>query len=349
MLRIANADGKVWMMPVRHLRTALALYQPSGWRGKLLRRCLPLFWRVPMLRKGMHVELTTARLTDTVEAAISEAFGKGKEYAVFLGTPCAHQKATVQVAEGDRILGYCKLTDNPAVKALFLREMALLRDLSTKGVSGIPKALACDTTDDGIDYFAQTTAKTRRSAYPHHWGMLHERFVNDLHEKTRTTLPYADTDFASAIKLLRQRLTWTDERQQRIIGHAIDSVENGLTGNTEWSAYHADFTPWNMLVEKGELFVFDWEYALRSCPPMLDRYHFFTQTEIFEKHHSIDEIEKEFEKKAPTFKYFNYLCYLLLNVSIYIGRETPETIGNIDNALKTWTALIKWADDRIHS
>ena len=29
----ANADGKRWLMPVRHMRTAMGLYQPSGPKG----------------------------------------------------------------------------------------------------------------------------------------------------------------------------------------------------------------------------------------------------------------------------------------------------------------------------
>lgn len=34
----------------------------------------------------------------------------------------------------------------------------------------------------------------------------------------------------------------------------------------EYGVYHADFTPWNMSVEEGQLFVFDWEYASLTYP-----------------------------------------------------------------------------------
>ena len=33
--RFNNADGKIWIMPAKNLRTAMELYQPSGWEGEM--------------------------------------------------------------------------------------------------------------------------------------------------------------------------------------------------------------------------------------------------------------------------------------------------------------------------
>ena len=38
--RFGNADGKYWIMPVRGMRTAMNLYQPSGIKGKMLKDLL---------------------------------------------------------------------------------------------------------------------------------------------------------------------------------------------------------------------------------------------------------------------------------------------------------------------
>ena len=109
----------------------------------------------------------------------------------------------------------------------------------------------------------------------------------------------------------------------------------------EWSAYHGDFTPWNTFVDDGQLFVFDWEYAQRSCPPLLDKYHWFTQTWIFEKHYGAEKILEESHKKLANSNNFSYLCYLIVTIATYVGREEkPENVKNI-TLLDTWTGLIK--------
>ena len=38
----ANADGKRWWMPARHMAVGMNLYQPSGTKGKLLKRGLQM-------------------------------------------------------------------------------------------------------------------------------------------------------------------------------------------------------------------------------------------------------------------------------------------------------------------
>ena len=38
----SNPDGKAWIVPVKNMRVALNLYQPSGIKGKLVKALLPL-------------------------------------------------------------------------------------------------------------------------------------------------------------------------------------------------------------------------------------------------------------------------------------------------------------------
>jgi hypothetical protein len=47
-----------------------------------------------------------------------------------------------------------------------------------------------------------------------------------------------------------------------------------------------------MFVEGGELFVFDWEYAGWTYPMGLDRYHFWMQSAVFEKHWGVEELKR---------------------------------------------------------
>ena len=65
--RFQNADGKVWIMPAKDLRTAMELYQPSGKKGKLLKRWLPLLHKLSIVRKLIRAEENTYRLDDELQ------------------------------------------------------------------------------------------------------------------------------------------------------------------------------------------------------------------------------------------------------------------------------------------
>ena len=108
----ANADGKRWWMPVRHMTVGMNLYQPSGTKGKLLKRGLPwLHWN-PVVRKVLHAERIQLALGDELRELLERIFGQQElEFAIFGGTPCAHQKITMQISRNTRILGYVKVTE----------------------------------------------------------------------------------------------------------------------------------------------------------------------------------------------------------------------------------------------
>ena len=342
MLHFMNAEGKEWMVPLEGTRTGLLLYQPSGWRGMLLKRMLPLIGRWNWGRKLLHSDIKRHHINQEIEEAITKAFGiEDFNYSIFFGTPCADQKVTIQVFQGKRVLGYCKVCDSEKVARNFQQEMELLHELNEKGVHSIPKGLAYGKTTEGHYYFAQSTTKNRQSTYPHEWGELQEEFVRDLNERTRVSMPYEQTDFYRAIQMLRGRMDWLSNEQQQTIGNAIEEINNHFCSKTvEWSIFHGDFTPWNTFVNDGQLFVFDWEYALRNCPPSLDTYHWFTQTRIFEKHYRTEQIFEDYQKKYGFSNNFLYLCYLILTIATYVGREVkPDDVKKI-TLLDTWTGLI---------
>lgn len=350
MLRLVNADGKEWILPFHHLRTALLLYQPSGWRGRWLKRFLPWIGSWSLVQRLLHFEVMEVRLSPTVEEAVAKAFDKRTivkafdkkdfEFALFGGTPCVHQKVTIQVFDGDQILGYVKVADQTAVAENFKREANLLLYLKEKGLTGIPDVLACDETSDRLHYFVQTTKKSLQSTYPHEWTAKHEAFINALHDATKVELHYEETDLYALLQGLKAKMGWLKEHQRHIVESALAEVEPSLRTTKEWSVYHADFTPWNMFLEGGDLFVFDWEYALRACLPGLDRYHFLTQTLIFEERCNAEEILSFFRKKIGISKKYHYLCYLLTNIAIYIGRESdPSGVAHIQ-MMDTWMTLL---------
>ncbi|MGM9852683.1 MAG: phosphotransferase [Muribaculaceae bacterium] len=342
--RFANADGKVWMMPARHLRTAMELYQPSGRNGILLKRWFPLLHRMAMVRRIIHAGTFRCRLNDELRLVLENAFHThGLEFSLFCGTPCVHQKITMQISQGQRILGYCKIADMHEIASLFDKEAALLNELHERGVKNIPTGLYCGCLGDGTRLFVQSTSKTRSSTVVHEWKYLHDRFLARLKEVTRQRLKFEDSDYFKTLKDFERHYDWLPaEVDKHLLKKAIEETCSRWRGKeVVFSAYHADFTPWNMFVEKGELFVFDWEYARMTYPPMLDKYHFFTQTAIFERHWEATDIIRYIDSKEGRWIVADdYKAYLIDMIARFTLREQGQVNSNITLSMKLWNVLL---------
>ena len=343
--RIENKDGKVWLMPVRRLRTAMHLYQPSGRNGKLLKRWFPLLHRMPLLKQKLHIETTRCSLAEDLYDKLCKLFNRDRlEFAVFCGTPCVHQKLTIQLSSGDNILGYCKVSDSKEVAELFSRESNILGKLYKAGVHNVPKIMYVGEWRNGVYMLVQTTRKTDRSQVIHYWGHLHDGFLRDMAVKTKQRLVFEETDYYKTLNELSMHLDWlpSDEGRELVRGVLEKVLNKNKHKMVEYGAYHADFTPWNTFVEQGELFVFDWEYAQMTYPPMLDRYHFFTQTAIFEKHWYSDEIIAYVESaEGDWIDKTEYQFYLLDIIARFTLRERGHFSGDVAHSINVWTETLK--------
>lgn len=340
--RITNTDGKSWLLPARNMRVALNLYQPSGRNGKLLKALFPWLHHIPFVRKAIKAETICCTLQDELKELLQRIFNcKDLEFAIFEGTPSVHQKITIQLSCGNKILGYCKASDNKEILQLFEKEAATLTLLAQKGVTNIPQALHCGTLSNGVHIFVQSTAKTTKSQVVHTWRALQERFLATLHEKTRQALPFEESDYCHAITALQEHIDWLPAPCRYVVTTAIADVMAEYGGKmVEFSACHADFTPWNMFVERSELFVFDFEYTALTYPPGIDRCHFELQTAIFEKRLSREDILEYITGRDVAYKRLLRL-YLLDVISRFTIRERGNVGGDIANCLDTWCYLLK--------
>ena len=343
--RFGNADGKYWIVPSRGMRTALNLYQPSGTKGKMVKKLLPcLHWLAPV-RKAIKAQTINCRLNSELHNLLCKVFGvQDIEFAIFEGTPSVHQKITMQLSCNDRILGYCKLSDSKEIKELFEKECNTLERFCNSGVTGIPRVLHCGTLSNGTHIFVQSTEKNASSKAVHEWSALQERFLAQLHEKTKAVLPFEESDYSTAINALEQHLDWLPQDIDRdAVSKAIDSVKEIYGGKeVEFCACHGDFTPWNMFVDGKELFVFDFEYAAMTYPAGVDRYHFFTQTAVFEKHWGADEILSYIHSDAGNWIDRQlYAMYLLDVISRFTMREGGKVTGDAAAPFCLWGKVLE--------
>lgn len=342
--RFSNADGKTWLMPARNMQVGMNLYQPSGEKGKLMKALFPILHDIPFVRRAIHAETLRCDLTDELAQMLYRLFHENNlEFSIFCGTPCVHQKITMQLSKGNRILGYCKLTDSDEIAMLFDSESKILSEFAKKGMTGIPECLFCGKLQNGINLFIQNTVKTGKSRVLHRWTSLHDDFLDILYRNTRKSLVFEDSDYYRTLIELKSHTDWLPEGIDRTpIIHIIAQVLARYHYQTvEFSAYHADFTPWNMFVENGKLFVFDWEYARLTYPPFLDHYHFFTQTAIFERHWQANEIIAFLQSsEAGWVDKETYVFYLLDVIARFTVREKGNVTDDILRSMKIWNDLL---------
>lgn len=348
-LKITNKDGKVWLMPKRHMKTGLELYQPSSKKGLLLKRWLPwLYWLKPLMEK-MGMSDIEYVMDPQIHHIIEKEFNQDAvEYSVFEGTPCVHQKTTIQIFKGENILGYCKVTKNPELYSIFQHEQTLLGWFHEKGVGQIPECPYCGKTEDGNIVFLQTTTKTLNSLVGHEFGIKQLEFLSMLKVKTGVEMLYHESDQYQTICSLKAHENLLTVSQQKIMSWAVDAIETYYGAQKQlFCAYHADFTPWNMFEDAGRLFVFDFEYGRYSYMPYLDMFHFLTQTAIFERELSAKQIYEEMLGRETELKEFfdnpwmAYLIYLVDVTARFLVRDGFSRTSDVDKLIKTWFELIE--------
>lgn len=337
----SNADGKEWLVPVKNMRTGLELYQPSGAKGITLKHALPWTHRFTVVRRLANMQKQNVQLLPELMEVAEKAFGeKNLEFSIFGGTPSVHCKATIQFFKGTRILGYAKITVSQAVEGLFRHEHNILNRLNEAGVSWIPKCLYCGHLSDERAVFIQSTEKELTSEVIHTWRLAHDAFLHLLHKKTKTEMLFDESDIATSLRQLKELLPVIPFKYRSKIEPILNDEYSARIGKTQvFSAFHADFTPWNMVGVNSRLFVFDWEYAQLSYPPYLDRYHFFVQPAIHVYRKSADEIYAQLSK-YEWFDRSELRLYILDIISRFIGREKGSYPSDLDQSMEIWTQLL---------
>ena len=321
-------------MPILNMGMGMQLYQPSGWKGKVLKKYLPALHALPLVRRLLHISYCECPITEGLKKQLESIFEESDlEYSWFSGTPNVHQKVTIQIFRGKRIYGYCKVTPSQYVYTIFQREQKYLNWLEEKGVSQIPHCLYCGENDKGNYIFVQTTVKTATSFIRHVLGTMEMDFIRMFVRCTRRTVAYEKSDLYLSVERLKRHVGNFNMSEQSALNKLIQVIEAYYKKKSEYefSAYHSDFTPWNMFVEKNKIFVFDFEYAQYSNIPYLDIFHYIFQSMMFEKRSNAVSILNRLNKEKVVFQRFfdNYevaiSAYLIDIIGFYTERDKGKS------------------------
>ena len=324
-IAFSNNDGKSWMVPIKNMHIGMEIYEPSGLKGKLVKRLVPVLYPFGGYRLIPDCYRCNVELTEPLDSLL-DSLCPQYELAVFWGTPCVDQKVTMQVFRGNQIFGYCKVGNSKRVRALFQHEEKILKELELCKVKNVPQCKGVFTLNAGEIAFVQTTQKTVGASVEHQFGTKHQDFLQMMFEKTKKHILFEQSDFYESLLYLKNNVAKLKSEYQEAVVSATNKVlDKYRNQQVLWGVCHRDFTPWNTCITGENLFVFDFEYALRYAPKEIDVWHFYTQTAVFERKMTSEEIAKEFFEKHKACL-AEYLLYLLDIISLYLLRGEPADI-----------------------
>ncbi len=291
------------VVPLGNRRTAassLALYQPSLKTAKLRKAVAYSLSLVGLSALWTPCRFICARQSCSGKQIVPHVllkriYGSEAEIALFTGTPGYYCKPTIQVMSlSGKILGYCKIARTPQTIKLIEHEAEMLRTVNKLELTGalLPEIHFFGDIDNDIKLLLQSTSKTPFSSSSLVPNSLHVSFLSSLFHASK--VPFSGSNLSCEAKVLKRIKLLKD-----LIPDSWESLLNtALTHFVTWvkenkitmSIAHRDFTPWNTFEEKNKLFVFDWEFAEKDWPPLVDALHFVIQKSILVNKSKPDKI-----------------------------------------------------------
>lgn len=324
----SNSDGKKWSIPLKNTKLSLLLYEPSATKGKILKRFFNVaskFRALKLFLNGQYVDIECSELLLNL---LREKFGSNLEFSIFWGTPSVDQKITMQIFKKDKILGYCKIGYSDRTKRLFKHEKEILDFLEQKHLKNVPRCL-CSKKIEHANIFVQDTLKELKSTIMSSYNDVHSRFLNELYKKTYCEVLFEDTDFYKELLFLKDNINDIKKIDQRCrVNHFLEDFICQYKGKfVNWGLVHRDFTPWNTCCVNGDLYVFDFEYALFNAPSCIDKCHFLCQKFCFEN-------DTDSLSQLKRISHNELMIYLLSYVSMYLKRGSVEDVSEANNRIE---------------
>lgn len=330
-LFIENKDKKQWYINKFYMAKAFEIYQPTSKNGKLVKLLLPVFKNLKIIHRLLGIQQKRITLISPIYNTIQNYFKESDvHFSIFGGTPSVHQKVIVQIYNKDKILAYCKISESTEVGELFDKECEILEYLQKCKIDNVPKLIFRKNVDQ-YQLFCQSSVKNKNYIVNTRFEEVHYNFLIDMYEKSKSRLEFEDSAYRKMLDDLNNNIGRFEKKDQLILNNAVKIIRNLYEKKViEVSMFHGDFTPWNMICELGQLKVFDFEYAQKFYPPLLDAYHFCLQTELFvNKNFNPVKVYENIKKRLIEYKFpykfeIGMIMYLLHIICFYTVRSKKE-------------------------
>lgn len=334
-----NNDGKMWTVPLKNMKVALCVYEPSGIKGKIIKKALPLLGEHATLLPKANVKICSLYCTVELKHLLDEIFETNWDISVFWGTPSTDQKITIQISRNNVILGYCKIGNFDRINNLFLHEKQILDSLANAKMLNVPRCLGCYKIGNYC-LFVQSTKKQIGFHEAGKFSNQHRRFLKQIFEATNRQCLYSETDYFRELQLTKRKCNLLEESDRQIVNRAIELIDSNLSGKVvNWGMQHRDFTPWNMCMIPEGLFVFDFEYALMTAPRNNDYWHYIIQSFFYEK--KLSEYEVFRRLNITNENRLDIILYLVDIIGLYLQRGKEADLDIVKSRINILRGVIE--------
>lgn len=217
----------------------------------------------------------TGQSVDSLQAHVSGVLGEPAVLSLGVGTARANRKPVLEaISRSGRALAFVKLGDHDVTRSLLADEAAALRTLSGTSPAGleVPQLIGFGEWND-LGVLIQSALPT--SPWPGH---------------RRSTLPFAAmrslADAFSTGRLPIARSPWwqrvssdaahiADDVRAKLFMQAADAIRDRMDDcQLRHTAWHGDWTPWNMAWSGGRVRIWDWERFALGVPAGFDPLHY---------------------------------------------------------------------------
>jgi hypothetical protein len=328
----ARTNDRWWLIPLgggRPSAAAMAMFQPVSVAAAVAKAGVKTAARLGLSLGWSAGRISFGGLPDLPGLGL-----KGLAHcAYFTGTAGPHRKTAIQLMGGDgAILGYAKVSRRPLVKPFLMHEAEMLLRVERLALTTAetPTVLAFEPgLGQGATVLVTDSLKTagaRSSARP---GPHHLRFLLEMSSRTQTVgAQYVHDSMRSLSEDPRLPVAWVARLLSglRVSAPFVETLPVALA--------HGDFTPWNSVMLKQGLYVFDWEYASENWPLGYDLVHYVLATSNLK---AADQTVSALNQRvAATFLSGDVgaaricvLLSLLLHAAFYLRRQL-EYSGGVD-------------------
>ena len=269
-------NPKLWVDSRSSFSTAFNLYHPYSTVGKVVKiatELLPCSF-IRSLFSSQSGAVENQLLNNRMDYIRSIMQQPDVMINYSTGTPGAHRKTTAQVVSKDKAIAYVKIAEKP-VSILLANEARILNALKALHIEGVVIPQLIDFSENSDERYLFQTANNQQGRQR---GVEIDSadlgFLTALSEYGQRSVTidalFVDYGYQSKLDDLQNNSNYQDLWQQ-----AKEIIDQQLGDAGVRCAYsHGDYAPWNtLLLENGDLYVFDWEYGNDVSPVLVDCMH----------------------------------------------------------------------------
>lgn len=296
---ICNPNGTIrWLFRSDRKKAGfLRLYNANNLKGRLFKWLVQLLYFIGLKRLVKHGNIYVSCASESLCEKLEKSFGK--KYSIFTGTLGPNRKLVIESMQGTQAI-ISKIPLSNKGEKLVENEAKILSKIKLPKPLMIAPKLLETGFDEGI-CVSNIEPKSRDKAAG--LSALHIKTMQQFYQLNCVEEAFEKGNFYQKINAQFKQLRSLNIQQiksaalQNLL-QKLFALKDELTLKIpeKTSLMHGDFTPWNMFVSKGKLYVYDWELAVNDSPAFLDLIHYVFQNGVMVKQQNAKQILCELKK-----------------------------------------------------